>query len=382
MYRLSVSPLDGRVHGCLDSSAYVKGFTSTVSPIVKSQVEIGSYITHINDRFVVGCTFSAVLQLLRQEKRPLKIRFERGIDENDEYAYKGAKPVQSLLEAHKEDPVVDIYDTALQHLSNNVMINTATNQLVTMRLTLLSPSYSTLDNIKFLMRRRSSLPTFTNGEFVVSNSVVSAYPRKLIYKQLIDTIPSSLEEDTLGSLFDHMNTDYSNLFKRSTTHKDIQRYLESTSESFSTRELNGIIIITQKEMLLNVLFPLKEMLPNSTYQLILLYYVQSLLHAQISIQTDLYLFLPDLMYRSQHVRSHLIALGERGMASLLYLTRAGLIVQDVKNCQRQMIEEEGFPISVDIALKYLRQVHDYPSLLDYYNKKQQVFVWFFFHVVK
>lgn len=81
-----------------------------------------------------------------------------------------------------------------------------------------------------------------------------------------------------------------------------------------------------------------------------------------------------LMYRSQHVRSHLIALGEKGMSSLLYLTRAGLIVQDVKNCQRQLIEEEEYPISVDIALKYLRKMHDYNSLLDYYNKKQQVYL--------
>lgn len=88
------------------------------------------------------------------------------------------------------------------------------------------------------------------------------------------------------------------------------------------------------------------------------------------------------MNRSQHVRTHLIALGERGMASLLYLTRAGLIVQDIKNCQRQMIEEEEYPISVDIALKYLRKVHDYTSLLDYYNKKQQVGVGRFSHVVK
>ena len=60
------------------------------------------------------------------------------------------------------------------------------------------------------------------------------------------------------------------------------------------------------------------------------------------------------------------------MSSLFYLSRAGLIVQDVANSQKQLIEEEGFPISVDIALNYLRKVHDYPSLLDYYNKNQQV----------
>ena len=61
------------------------------------------------------------------------------------------------------------------------------------------------------------------------------------------------------------------------------------------------------------------------------------------------------------------------MTSLLYLTRSGLIVQDVKNCQLQLIEEEDYPVSADIALKYLRKVHDYQSLLDYYNKTQQVY---------
>ena len=70
-----MSAYDGRVHGCLDNSAYVKGVTDTISPMVRTQVELGSYITHVNDHFVVGNTFASVLQLLRQEKRPLKIRF-------------------------------------------------------------------------------------------------------------------------------------------------------------------------------------------------------------------------------------------------------------------------------------------------------------------
>ena len=55
--------------------------------------------------------------------------------------------------------------------------------------------------------------------------------------------------------------------------------------------MNGYIIITQKEMLEKVLLPLKATLSNSIYQLIVLYYVQSLLHAQISIQLDLYAWL-------------------------------------------------------------------------------------------
>lgn len=197
--------MDGRVHGCLDSSAVVKGFTSTVSPIVKSQVEIGSYITHINDRFVVGCTFSAVLQLLRQEKRPLKIRFEKGCDENDEYAYNGDKPVQGIVESQKDQPLVDIYDSCIDYLSNNVMINQSTQQMMAMRLTLLSPSYSITDNIRFLLRRRAYIPTYINGEWTVNDSVISHYPRELLYKQLIAVIPTALEEDTLSSLLEIIN---------------------------------------------------------------------------------------------------------------------------------------------------------------------------------
>ena len=59
-----MSAFDGRVHGCLDNSAYVKGVTDTISPMVRTQVELGSYITHVNDHFVVGNTFASVLQLL------------------------------------------------------------------------------------------------------------------------------------------------------------------------------------------------------------------------------------------------------------------------------------------------------------------------------
>lgn len=201
--RLCISALDGRVHGCFDSSAYVKGFTSNVSPMVKSQVEVGSFITHINDRFVVGCTFSAVLQLLRQEKRPIKIRFERGCDENDDYAYKGEKPIQSV---QSETSTIDLYSSSIQYLSNNIYINTTTHQLFTLRLLLLSSSYSILDNIKFILRRRAFIPTFTNGEWIVGHNIISQYPRKILYAQLIKVIPSLLEEDSLSSLFEVINS--------------------------------------------------------------------------------------------------------------------------------------------------------------------------------
>ena len=173
--------------------------------MVKSQVEIGSYITHINDNFVVGCTFSAVYQLMRQEKRPLKIRFEVGCDVNDEYAYKGSKPVVEVTQSTKEDGCPDIYSDNLQYLPNNMIIDKITNQLFTMRLTLISPSYSTLDNIKFILRRRSIIPSYTNGEYVVPINAITQYPREVIYRLLISMIPKALEEDTLTSLLELVN---------------------------------------------------------------------------------------------------------------------------------------------------------------------------------
>lgn len=40
-------------------------------------------------------------------------------------------------------------------------------------------------------------------------------------------------------------------------------------------------------MLENVLKPLQKQLPTTTYQLILLYYIQSLLHSQITVESDM-----------------------------------------------------------------------------------------------
>ena len=96
--RLFVSSLDGRVHGCLDNSGFVQGYAPTISPMVKSQVEIGSYITHIDGHLVIGNTFTSLLQLLRQEKRPIRIQFERGISPDDPYIYHGDSPILAVSE--------------------------------------------------------------------------------------------------------------------------------------------------------------------------------------------------------------------------------------------------------------------------------------------
>ena len=55
------------------------------------------------------------------------------------------------------------------------------------------------------------------------------------------------------------------------------------------------------------------------------------------------------------------------------------IEDEYENCLKEQkvgdyeLTKEDYPVSVDIALKYLRKVHDYQSLLDYYNKTQQVY---------
>ena len=163
-----MNALDGRVHGCLDSSAFVKGYTDTISPMLRSQVEIGSYITHINDHFVVGNTFASVLQLLREEKRPLRIRFEQGRAVDDPYAYHGELPVTAVSEVSEVERLSEsLYDEEIHYLPNNVMIDSNHHAMVVMRLLLTMRSVSTIDNVRFLLRRRSVVPVYVNGEWIV-----------------------------------------------------------------------------------------------------------------------------------------------------------------------------------------------------------------------
>ena len=179
-----MNALDGRVHGCLDSSAFVKGYTDTISPMLRSQVEVGSYITHINDHFVVGNTFASVLQLLREEKRPLRIRFEQGRAADDPYAYHGELPVTAVSEVSEVERLSEsLYDEGIHYLPNNVMIDSNHHAMLVMRLLLTMRSVSTIDNVRFLLRRRSVVPMYVNGEWVVEKQPISAYPRQLLLER-------------------------------------------------------------------------------------------------------------------------------------------------------------------------------------------------------
>ena len=201
-----MNALDGRVHGCLDSSAFVKGYTDTISPMLRSQVEIGSYITHINDHFVVGNTFASVLQLLREEKRPLRIRFEQGRAVEDPYAYHGELPVTAVSEVSEVERLSEsLYDEEIHYLPNNVMIDSNHHAMVVMRLLLTMRSVSTIDNVRFLLRRRSVVPVYVNGEWIVEKQPISAYPRQLLLELLVQTIPQVLQQNQLVDLFNVLN---------------------------------------------------------------------------------------------------------------------------------------------------------------------------------
>lgn len=202
--RLFVSAFDGRVHGCLDNSAYVKGVTDTISPMVRTQVELGSYITHVNDHFVVGNTFASVLQLLRQEKRPLKIRFERGlVQEDDPYCYKGEKPVLEVVE--ERAMTEELYSNQVTWLLNNMMIDTQRGLLVTMRVLLLEHSTSVVDNVRFLLRRRSLVPVSVNRAWTLQDTPITQYPRALILEILRKEMATLLERGQLSALFEVLN---------------------------------------------------------------------------------------------------------------------------------------------------------------------------------
>lgn len=198
-----MSEFDGRVHGCLDNSAYVKGVTDTISPMVRTQVEVGSYITHVNDHFVVGNTFASVLQLLRQEKRPLKIRFERGVVQDDPYCYHGEKPILEVVEdrAMKEE----LYSSQVTWLLNNMMIDTQRGLLATMRVLLLERSTSVVDNVRFLLRRRSLVPVSLNKVWTVQDTPVTRYPRRLILEIIRKEMTTLLAQNQLGALFEVLN---------------------------------------------------------------------------------------------------------------------------------------------------------------------------------
>ena len=283
--RLFVSSLDGRVHGCLDNSGFVQGYAPTISPMVKSQVEIGSYITHIDGHLVIGNTFTSLLQLLRQEKRPIRIQFERGISPDDPYIYHGDSPILAVSEEKEWEGCV--YDECISYLHNNVLIDKSTGALLTVRILLLSKEEASLADIRFLMRRRSRIPVCVEGEWEIEDTPVTRYPRTLLLDVLRNRIPHLVEKGMLSQLFEVLNSDYASLTHRASLNKDLQSYLEKSAITRSTRELNGNLVITQSELLETVLQPLSQSLSANSYQIVLLTYLQSLLHSQIPVQLAL-----------------------------------------------------------------------------------------------
>ncbi|KAK8796640.1 hypothetical protein WA588_000768, partial [Blastocystis sp. NMH] len=98
--RLFRGELDGRVHGCLDSSGCVREMAGVSSGM--AGVSSGDYLTHLNDHCVVGNSLASVTELIRTAGRPLKLRFERGVPASDPYLYRGDVPIVRVCEVEGE----------------------------------------------------------------------------------------------------------------------------------------------------------------------------------------------------------------------------------------------------------------------------------------
>ena len=283
--------MDGRLHGCFDNSGFVTGFTPTISPIVRSQVEIGSYITHVNDQLVIGNTFANLMQILGPGKRPIRIRFEHGVPEVDEFLYRGPTPIVRVEQLGGEGSWKgSVYDPSVLHLSNNVLIDKAAGSLLSLQLLLPTAESLTVNEVCSLLRRRSRVPVFVNGEWQVDDTEISGYPRRLLKELLIHFIPRALESGHLPKLFEALNKDYSSLSCRAFGNKELNTRISKElqvylAQSFGkTRELNGNMVITQKEMLNEVFVPLSKKMSNTAHQLVLLTYLQSLVNARIPVE--------------------------------------------------------------------------------------------------
>ena len=283
--------MDGRLHGCLDNSGFVTGFAPTISPIVRSQVEIGSYITHVNDQLVIGNTFANLMQILSSGKRPIRIRFEHGVPEMDEFLYRGPTPIVRVERLGEEGSWKgSVYDPNVLHLSNNVLIDKVAGSLLSLHTLLPTKDSITVNDVCSLLRRRSRVPVFVNGEWQVDDTEISGYPRKLLKELLIQFIPRALEAGQLPKLFEVLNKDYSSLSCRAFGSKEMNIRISKElqvflSQSFGkTRELNGNMVITQKEMLNEVFVPLSKKMSNTAHQLVLLTYLQSLVNAKIPVE--------------------------------------------------------------------------------------------------
>lgn len=132
-------------------------------------------------------------------------------------------------------------------------------------------------------------------------------------------------------------------------------------------------MITQGEMLEKVFLPLRAELPATSYQLMLVQYLQSLLHAQIPAQPQLCGFGGAITRSTGHIRSVLIEQGDaKALVTLSYLYRVGLLTPDLATAQRQLIAKEQCGVVTDLALETVRHANDYATLLDYYLKQQQL----------
>ena len=115
-------------------------------------------------------------------------------------------PVTAVSEVSEVERLSEsLYDEGIHYLPNNVMIDSNHHAMVVMRLLLTMRSVSTIDNVRFLLRRRSVVPVYVNGEWIVEKQPISAYPRQLLLELLVQTIPQVLQQNQLVDLFNVLN---------------------------------------------------------------------------------------------------------------------------------------------------------------------------------
>ena len=161
------------------------------------------------------------------------------------------------------------------------------------------------------------------------------------------------------------------MLRRASKNKELAKYVEISRKDYNTRELNGNMVITQQEFLEKVLLPLQTKMDAVNYELVILIYLQSLIHLGIPISADLFDCWLSVKGRTQHIRQHILNTGgQKTVSALFYLYQTGLLRPDVEKSKRQLLQESSS--STILALSTLREANDYKTLLNYYNGKQNV----------
>ena len=89
--------------------------------------------------------------------------------------------------------------------STTLLDSSSSSTLMTIRVLLLEESSSVVENIRFLLRRRSQVPVSVNKVWTIQDSEISRYPRQMILEIIRKDMKTLLEQSQLGLLFEVLN---------------------------------------------------------------------------------------------------------------------------------------------------------------------------------